>query len=81
MTFFVRFGEMKEMDPSDERVQALVAELQAYITKYYYTCTKEILSSLGSMYSGGGTMTENIDRAGGEGTAEFADRAIRIFCN
>ena len=70
---------MKEMDPADERVQALVAELQAYITKYYYTCTKEILQGLGQMYSGGGSMTENIDKAGGAGTAEFADQAIQIY--
>lgn len=33
------------------------------------------------MYAGGGEFTENIDAAGGVGTAEFADKAIDIFCN
>jgi hypothetical protein len=33
------------------------------------------------MYSGGGDMTENIDKAGGRGTAEFADQAIQIHCS
>lgn len=39
-----------------------------------------ILACLGKMYSGGGSMTENIDAAGGVGTAEFAAKAIEIYC-
>lgn len=31
------------------------------------------------MYNGGGEFTENIDRVGGEGTAEFVDKAIEIY--
>ena len=46
----------------------------------YYPCTKEILNSLGEMYAAGGELTENIDKAGGEGTAVFAQRAIAIYC-
>ena len=82
MQLFVEFGKMKRSgtDPSDEMVQKQVEKLQAYITEHYYTCTKEILKGLGCMYSGGGEMTDNINKAGGEGTAEFTDRAIRIFC-
>ena len=41
--------------------------------------TNEILSSLGKMYAGG-EFTENIDKMGGEGTAEFTHRAIQIYC-
>ena len=44
------------------------------------SCTKEILNSLGEMYAAGGEFTENIDKAGGEGTAVFAQRAIAIYC-
>ena len=33
----------------------------------------------GRMYAGGGELTENIDAAGGTGTAEFASKAIDIF--
>ena len=51
------------------------------ITENYYTCTKEILSGLGKAYSAGGEMTENIDKAGGSGTGEFADQAIQIYCS
>ena len=36
--------------------------------------------SLGSMYAAGGEFTENIDACGGEGTAAFVDKAIRVFC-
>ena len=32
------------------------------------------------MYAGGGAFTENIDKAGGVGCAEFAAKAIEIYC-
>ena len=31
------------------------------------------------MYAAGGAMTDNIDRAGGAGTADFAARAIAVY--
>lgn len=80
MKLFVIFGEMKEKDPADKEVQAMVKRLQDYITKHFYHCTNEILLSLGRMYSGGGEFTENIDKAGGEGTADFTTKAIEIYC-
>ena len=80
MQIFVEFGEMKSMDPADEKVQLQVKKLQDYITEHFYNCTKDILSCLGKMYSGGGEFTENIDKAGGEGTAEFSAKAIEIYC-
>ena len=81
MQIFAEFGQMKEMDPADESVQAQVKKLQDYITDHFYKCTKEILGGLGKMYVGGGEFTENIDKAGGEGTAEFTNKAIEIYCN
>ena len=54
--------------------------LQAFFTANYYHCTPQILLSLGATYAGGGSMTENIDNAGGKGTGEFACRAIEIYC-
>ena len=80
MQIFVEFGQMKEMNPADERVQLLVRKIQDYITEHFYQCTSEILSCLGHMYSGGGEYTENIDKAGGAGTADFTARAIEIYC-
>lgn len=80
MLLFVEFGEMKDLAPADDRVQAQVKKLQEYITTHFYNCTNQILSGLGRMYAGGGEFTENIDSYGGEGTAEFTNKAIQIYC-
>ena len=77
---FREFGQIRTTDPASGEAQALVKKLQDYITEHMYTCTKEILSSLGKMYAGGGDFTTNIDRFGGEGTAVFASKAIEIYC-
>ncbi len=81
MEIFVEFGLMKEMNPSEDQVQAQVKKLQDYITEHFYTCSPKILNGLGRMYAGGGELTENIDAAAGAGTAEFASKAIDIYCN
>ena len=80
MALFTKAGSLRSLDPSCEEVQAWVTELQAFITVHYYTCTKPMLKCLGEMYAGGGSMTENIDKAGGQGTGDFAKKAIDIFC-
>lgn len=80
MNIFAEFGKMKQGSPADDCAQAQVKKLQDYITQHFYTCTKPILLGLSKMYRAGGEMTGNIDRAGGDGTAEFAANAIEIFC-
>lgn len=80
MELFAEFGRLAGTEASGELAQQQVKKLQDFITEHYYTCTKEILSGLGEMYAAGGDFTDNIDRAGGAGTAEFAAQAIRIFC-
>lgn len=80
MDFFVRLGALKGQAPENDAVQAWVKELQTFFTENFYTCTPEILMSLGQMYAGGGAMTENIDAAGGEGTGAFAREAIACYC-
>ena len=80
MDFFVRLGDLKNQSPESDAAQDWVRHLQAFFTENYYTCTPEILLSLGEMYAGGGTMTENIDAAGGEGTGAFARDAIACYC-
>ena len=80
MEIFAQFGQIKDTDPASEKAQKLVKKLQGYITEHFYTCTDEILSGLGKMYAGGGDFTTNIDSYGGEGTAEFAHRAIEVHC-
>ena len=80
MLIFSDFGKCKDGDPALPEAQALVKRLQAYISENYYQCTPEILQTLGAMYGAGGEFTENIDKAGGEGTAKFVERAISIYC-
>jgi len=80
MELFTKLGSMKELSPDSPEVQAWVKELQNYITEHFYTCTPQILQGLGEMYAGGGSMTENIDAAGGKGTGAFALEAIKVYC-
>ena len=81
MAVFAKFTECKKNGntvDSDE-AQALVKELQDYITENYYTCTKEILAGLGQMYITDERFKNNIDK-NGKGTAEFVAEAIFVFC-
>ncbi|MBQ1271584.1 MAG: MerR family transcriptional regulator [Clostridia bacterium] len=80
MDIFARMGSVRTSDPAGDEVQALVKELQQYITDHFYTCTKEILSGLGQMYVMDERFKKNIDAHGGEGTAEFVSEAIKIYC-
>lgn len=79
MDIFAEIGQVRHLSPEAPEAQALIAKLQGYITEHYYTCTPQILKGLGMMYIAGDSMTENIDKAGGPGTAEFAHKAIEIY--
>lgn len=81
MDLFAQFGAIRTASPASPEAQALVKALQEFITEHYYTCTKDILRGLGQMYTTDDRFQENIDRSGGEGTAEFARKAIEIYCN
>lgn len=79
MSIFAEFGKIKDLSPASEEAIALAKKLQEHITEHYYTCTDEILLTLGTMYAGGGDFTTNIDKVGGEGTAVFACEAIKAM--
>jgi len=79
MDIFREFGEIRDQASDSEAAIALAKKLQDHISANYYTCTDEILSSLGTMYAGGGDFTTNIDKVGGEGTALFAHEAIEAY--
>ena len=81
MAIFTEFAMLKnnEITANSLEVQSLVGKLQDYITQNYYTCTNEILAGLGKMYVADERFKKNIDKYG-EGTAEFASKAIAIFC-
>lgn len=80
MEIFTEFGNLRTYAPEAGEVQAQVNKLQSYITGHFYTCTPEILSSLGVMYEADGEFTANIDAAGGDGTAKFVAEAIAVYC-
>ena len=79
MDFFVRLGKMRPCEPDSEEAQNWASELRAFFTEHFYTCTPQILKSLAESYAGGGSMTENIDKVGGEGTGAFAKQVIDIY--
>jgi hypothetical protein len=56
-----------------------VKKLQNHITENYYTCTREILSGLGQMYTADERFKNNIDKHA-DGTAEFIGEAIKFYC-
>ena len=80
MEIFAEFGKISDKKPESEEAQKLVKKLQSFITENYYNCTDEILLGLGQMYVFDERFTENIDKAGGKGTAEFVSKAIAAHC-
>lgn len=79
MDFFTHLGKMRPCDPGCEEAQAWAKELQDFFTANYYNCTPQILGCLAQSYAGGGSMTENIDKAGGAGTGAFAKEVIDLY--
>lgn len=75
---FEAFAAVRDLDPEDERVQALVKNWQQYITDHFYACTDEILAGLGQMYVCDERFRANIDQVG-EGTAQCMSRAIAYY--
>lgn len=81
MDFFVRLGKMRPCEPDCEAALAWAKELREFFTANYYNCTPQILACLAESYAGGGSMTENIDKAGGSGTGAFAKQVIDAYIN
>lgn len=81
MDLFAEIGSLRHLSPAEKEVQEKIRKLQDFITENYYTCTDEILNGLGQMYVCDEHMKCNIDKAGGDGTAEFAKQAISIYCS
>ena len=81
MAVLAKFAEcMKDGYTADsDEAQALVKELQNYITENYYTCTDEILAGLGQMYVADERFKNNIDQHT-PGTAAFISEAIAHYC-
>ena len=80
MRILADIGGDRALAPDAQVVQEKVKTLQEHITKNFYPCTKEILASLGQMYTQDERFRANIDAFGGAGTAEFVSRAIEAYC-
>ena len=79
MDFFAQLGRMRPCAPDCDQALAWAKKLQDFFTANYYTCTPQILGSLAESYAAGGSMTENIDKAGGPGTGAFAKEVIDAY--
>lgn len=77
MDIFKLFGTIKNED--DEVIFKHVKLLQDFITNNFYTCTDEILLGLSNLYVKDERFKENIDKAGGAGTAEFVSNSIKKY--
>lgn len=78
MQIFAEIGKIKHLSPNCKEAQNQIKKLQNFITENYYTCTDEIMKNLGQMYIGDERFKNNIDKAGGIGTAEFT---AEVICN
>ena len=81
MTIFSELGKIKHLSPNADEVQNGIAAIQKFITDNYYECTNKVLSGLGEMYVGDERFRNNIDNAGGDGTADFVKQAIVVYCS
>ena len=81
MAMFSELGDLKHLTPNSDEVQKKISALQKFITDNYYVCTDEILDGLGKMYLCDERFKKNIDRAGGDGTAELVSQAISVYCS
>ena len=79
MRIFEELGKVKHLSVNCETVQKLIKHLQNFITDNYYTCTDELFKELGKMYAADERFKNNINKAGGVGTAEFTAKAIEAM--
>jgi DNA-binding transcriptional MerR regulator len=76
---FERFSRLLGTPCEAPEVQAEVELLKQVITRNYYTCTDEILASLGRMYTEDERFRSYLDRFA-PGTADFVGKAISYYC-
>ena len=72
-------GMLQGKSPDSPEIQSLIQAWRDYITRYYYTCTKEILEGLGQMYGADSRFRESLGRYA-PGTASFLQKAIAVYC-
>lgn len=72
------FGKLKNLAPTDDKVQGKVGELKGLIEKNASGDSENILMKLAGAVTKG-DIKEKIDGIGGSGTGEFVKKAIEAF--
>lgn len=80
MAKLAAIGALRDKGVDSPEVQQEVPALQQLITDCFYPCNNETLHGLGQMYVADERFMQNIDKAGGEGTAQFVSKAIEAYC-
>lgn len=78
MEIFAQAGQIRHLSSASQEAQALTEKLRGFICENFYPCTEEVLQGLGQLYKADLRFRENIDGAGGEGTADFMAEAISM---
>jgi DNA-binding transcriptional MerR regulator len=73
------FAENMNLDPEDPKALKIAEAWQNHISKYYYTCSNEMLSGLGAMYIADERFLTNIDQRK-QGLAAFMSKVIAAYC-
>ena len=81
MSIFAELGSLKHLSIDDPKVQEKIKLLQSFITENYYNCTDEVFKELGQMYVNDERFKNNIDKVGGNGTAQFVSQSIKKYCS
>lgn len=72
------FSLLVGTNPNSDEASDLVIRWKNYITKYFYTCTNEILSGLSDIYINDLRFKTNLDTYK-ENTAKFMSKAIKCY--
>lgn len=80
MSIFTKLGALQNLPPASPAVQTQIQALQQCISSHFYVCDTAMLANLGQLYVGDERFTQNIDKAGGSGTAAFVKQAIDYYC-
>lgn len=78
---FSKLGSLRGQSPASPLVQEQLQALKQCISSHFYVCDNAMLANLGQMYVSDERFTQNIDNAGGEGTANFVKQAIDHYCD
>lgn len=73
------FQQSQTLSLADDEVKRWVDAWQHHIDQYYYPCDNQMLCHLADLYEQDLRYAKNIDKVGGEGTAQRMIEAIRHY--